>query len=500
MSRNKKEPGRAGLPRVLYCAPEDAFSKKLGAQQDDFELECRPISLRSSPQQIARSHSAEVLLLKIKKEFDLKQQEWLSHNDASVPILVLCQNGTVTTAVHALQYGVFDYFCMSQDLKVVVKRVNDAIARKSIPLIKKKADTPEQLLLGNNVRIREINAQAQELARVREPLLLSGEVGTGKQHLAYGLYRISHPDLTPFVHYDCRLLQHVARYDRVSLNHLIRTRLQKLSRRALGVLYLSHVEQLNTDQQKELFGNWQSTSVRLIASHQSASGAHLAGGSHAVAASVDIPSLRQHREDIPMMADHFIRRTAKWRRIRQKSLSLEVVQLMQEYPWPGNVQELSNAIERMMILEPSPVLSACSWRAAQGSIASLRPDQRNHLTTLIEEVLQSSPQWQDGSLYENFMERMEKMLIQLVMPRVDYNQADAAKILASHATRCVRKFDCTPDHFNSTEKDASASLRICPSRRKGFWEWIRFSVSNFRSKIRMSRSCRASFRFSGRNP
>lgn len=421
---------RATLPRVLYCAPEDGFYKKLLQQRGEFALESRAIPYKSSPQKLAQSRKATVLLVRIKNEFDLKCQEWLSRNDASVPIIVLCQNGTVQTAVHALQYGVFDYFCLSQDMKLIIKRIEDAIDWKSCPVFKRKWEEPEQLLLGNNARIREINEQAQGLARERNPLVLYGETGSGKQHLAYGMYRISNRDLTPFVHYDCRLLQHVSKYDRISFNELIRTRLKKLSSKApKGVLYLSHVEQLNADQQKELIGNWASPNVRLIASYQELGGLQGAVRGDSSLASVKIPSLRQHTEDIPMMAEHFMRKTAHARKIRQKSLSLDVVRLMQEYPWPGNVQELANMVERMMTLEPSSVLSTASWRVSQGSSASLRLDNRNHLAMLIEEVLKDNPQWENGDLHQNFMDRMEKMLIELVMPRVDNNRAAAAKIL-----------------------------------------------------------------------
>lgn len=423
-------PRQAETPRVLYCSSEDGFYKKLSQQRGEYLLESRAIPYKTSPQKLAESRNAAALLVRIKNEFDLKLQEWLSRNDASVPIIVLCQNGTIQTAVHALQYGVFDYFCLSQDIKLISRRIEEAIAWKASPLLKRKQEEPEQLLLGSNARIREINDQAKELARDRHPLVLYGEAGSGKQHLAYGMYRIANRDLTPFVHYDSRLLQHVSKYDHVSLEDLIRKRLKKLSSRAVkGVLYLSHVEQLNSDQQKELFGNWPSSSVRLIAAYQEPSGLQSSIRSESSLGTVKIPPLRQHTEDIPMMAEHFIRKTAQARKIRQKSLSLEVVQLMSEYPWPGNVQELSNVVERMMTLEPSTVLSAASWRVSQGSTASLRLDNRNHLSLLIEEVLKENPQWEDGRLYDNFMDRMEKMLIELVMPRVDNNRAVAAKIL-----------------------------------------------------------------------
>ncbi|HEY7161225.1 MAG TPA: hypothetical protein VH815_08195, partial [Acidobacteriota bacterium] len=101
---------RTNVPRVVYCGSEDSFFKKLDNHSDGFILEAKALNFSGSPQKFAKSRKASVLLLKIKSDFDLNHQEWLSRHDGSVPIIVISQNGTIETAIHVLQYGVFDYF------------------------------------------------------------------------------------------------------------------------------------------------------------------------------------------------------------------------------------------------------------------------------------------------------------------------------------------------------------------------------------------------------
>jgi hypothetical protein len=86
---------RKSLPRVLYCGTEDSIFRKLSKYAEDYILEAKTPSFSGSPQKFARSRKASVLILRIKHEFDLKHQEWLSRSDRSIPIIVLCQNGTI---------------------------------------------------------------------------------------------------------------------------------------------------------------------------------------------------------------------------------------------------------------------------------------------------------------------------------------------------------------------------------------------------------------------
>jgi DNA-binding NtrC family response regulator len=421
---------RQTLPRVVYCGSEDAIFKKLSKYAEDYILEAKTPSFSGSPQKFARLKKASVLILRIKHEFDLKHQEWLSRSDRSIPIIVLCQNGTIETAVQVLQYQVFDYFSGLHSFDVMARRIEQALTWRSLKPQKSYVDErSDPLLLGSNPEIKKVNERAMHMASENKPVLVLGETGTGKEHLAYGIYCLSFKQRSPFIRYDCRLLQQLSKYDGVPVAGLVQSGMQEIKKKYnRGFLFLKHVEQLNPDQQGDILDLATTSSVKLVASYQEPA-LPLEKRPQGLS-SLRIPALRQHKDDIQSMAEYFIRETAQTKKMRIKSLSQEMIMLMQEYPWPGNVQELANMIERMMMIESSNVLSAHSWGLCQGYGMRLNLNKGNQLSSMIEEVLKSSEmQWKKGALYEQFMEKMTRMLIDLVLPKVGYNQAIAAKIL-----------------------------------------------------------------------
>jgi len=418
-------------PRVVYCGPEDALFKKLSRYADGFLLEPRKISFQGAPQKLAHSRKASALIVKVKNELDIKTQEWLSRNDASVPVIVLCQNGTIETAIHALQYGIFDYFCTSQNFETIAGKIREAIVWKNTKAVKRPIASDYQLLLGKNPDILKVNEQAKRLASATQPLLLLGEAGTGKEFLAQGIHQISYRKREKFVRYDCRLLKHVTRYDNISLSELIRLRLHSLASQSDSpVLFLAHMEQLASDQQREILEGFGKSAVRLMASYQETSSALFQEASESSHFTLKIPPLRQRKEDIPILTEHFVRTASQHFGVRPKGLTEEVLMLLQEYAWPGNIQELSNLVERMILLEPSNLITAGTWRISQGYGTKMNMDVTNQFAVLLEDVLKSCEQeWKDGDAYNGFTERMEKLLIDLVLPKVEHNQAVAAKIL-----------------------------------------------------------------------
>jgi transcriptional regulator with AAA-type ATPase domain len=231
--------------------------------------------------------------------------------------------------------------------------------------------------------------------------------------------------------YDCRVLQHVSTYDGRPVPETIQTRLQEFRKKfSSGVLFLTHLEQLSLEQQSEILERGTKSSIRLLASCQESKPDLLDDHSAILVPSLKIPALRHRKDDIPILADHFVRTISQRRGVRSKALSEEILMMMQEYHWPGNVQELANVIERMIAIEPSHVLSSGTWRICQGHALQTRRDATNQFASLLESVLQSSEGvWKQGHLYDGFMREMEKVLINLILPKVNHNQAVAARIM-----------------------------------------------------------------------
>ena len=418
-------------PRVIYCAPEDAIFKKLSRYSEDFTLEARKIPFHKTPQKFAHSRKASVLILKLKSEIDTRTQEWLSKSDASVPVIVLLQNGTIETAIQALQYGIFDYFSVTQELEAIAQKIREAIVWKNTKAVKRPIAPDYNLLIGKHPEIVRLNEQAQQLAADSRPVMFVGEMGTGKEHLAHGMHRISPRKRQPFIRYDCRLLRQLTQYGNLSLPELIRMRLQtSCAKSEEPVLFLAHMEQLPHDQQNEILDRFHRSRVRLMASYQENLAAFLQNSNDAVHSTVKIPPLRQHKEDIPLLAEYFVQQISQERGVRSKGFTEEVLMLLQEYAWPGNIQELANLVERMVMLEPSHLITASTWRICQGYGTKMNLDSTNQFAALLDGVLKSQEEeWKDGEVYNSFMAKMGKLLIDLVLPKVNHNQALAAKVL-----------------------------------------------------------------------
>jgi DNA-binding NtrC family response regulator len=418
-------------PRVVYCGPEDSLFKKLSRYSEDFTMEARKIQFQGTPQRIAQSRKASVVLLKLKNEIEIRAQEWLSKSDASVPVIVLMQNGTVETAIHALQYPIFDYFCASQDVEAIANKIREAIIWKNTKSVKRPMTSDYQLLLGNHPDVLHVNEQAERLADDPRPVMFFGEPGTGKEHLATGIHRISPRKREPFIRYDCRLLKQLTQYGNLSLPELIRVRLQSSATKSdRAVLYLAHMEQLPSDQQMEILERFDKSRIWLMASFQENRAPFFQEGGDPTHSTLKIPPLRQRKEDIPLLAEFFVRQSSQKRGIGPKGFTEEVLMLLQEYAWPGNIQELANLVERMVILEPSRLITSATWRLCQGYGTKMNLDATNQFAALLEGVLKSRDgEWKEGHVYNSFIEQMEKLLIDLVLPKVDNNQAVAAKIL-----------------------------------------------------------------------
>ena len=414
---------------ILYCGPEDALFKKLSRASRDLVWEARQPKFNRSPQKLAQDAKASVLLLRIKKEFELKHQEWLSRNDSSIPFIVIAQNDTLEIAIQSVQYGAYDYFCVNRSVDVILRKIREALLMKSTKVTRRHLEGVNHILLGNDPAIENINRQAEQLACDRKPLLLVGEPGTGKEHLAFGLYRHS-GDKSPFARYDCRILDEMSKYDGQAVPQLIHARIQQIKKTSgSGFLFLSHAERLDSDQLQSAMERG-SSSVRLIASYEHSRPPQLDDKTLRAIPLLKIPALRERKDDIPLIAEFFVRRVAQKRKLRSKAICDDTLLLMQEYTWPGNIQELSNVIDRMMLLEPSEVLRAATWHLAHGCNVSVNLDGYNQFSMLLEDMLRSAEaHWRKGKLYADFVEKMEKMLIELVLPQVDHNQATAAKIL-----------------------------------------------------------------------
>ncbi|MBI5690446.1 MAG: sigma-54-dependent Fis family transcriptional regulator [Verrucomicrobia bacterium] len=303
--------------------------------------------------------------------------------------IVMTAYGTVENAVTAMKDGAYDYLLKPVDVKrlraVVVKALElQAVVAENSELrerLRKRSEQPTQLV-GESEAVRRLVRTAEEVARSDVTVLLEGESGTGKELVARLIHNRSPRAARPFIFVNCAALTETLveaelfGHARGSFTGAIADKPGRFHLADGGTLFLDEIGDLGPKGQGDLLrvledGMFrmvggtalQRVDVRIIA----ATNKNLA---EAVATQkfredlyyrlqivpILVPPLRDRADDIPLLIESFLEHFAAKYLRRRKQLSGEALQLCQRFPWPGNVRQLRNVVERLVVTCPDPVI------------------------------------------------------------------------------------------------------------------------------------------------
>lgn len=295
-----------------------------------------------------------------------------------IPVLMMSGHGTVETAVSAIKEGAYDFIekpFKSDRLLLLVNRAMEAarLRRENRELRQKAA--PEMDLIGRSSAIREVHQVIERVAASNSRVLISGPSGSGKEVVARLIHQRSRRADGPFVVVNCASITP----DRMEVE-LFGTEGVEGERRVGtfeqahgGTLLLDEVADMPIETQGKIVRVLQDqvfervggasrveVDVRVIASTTRDLQSEIDAGQFREdlyyrlnVVPISVPSLRQRREDINELVEHFIARTAEVLGHPRRALGDAAVAALQAYEWPGNVRELRNVVERVLILTPS---------------------------------------------------------------------------------------------------------------------------------------------------
>ncbi len=373
----------------------------------------------------------------------------------SLPVILLTAHGTIPDAVEATARGVFTYLTKPYDGKALIEKIHQALAL-SAPVTQNSHanETWRSDIVSRSNRMAEVLAEAHMVAQSDASVLLLGDSGTGKEMLARAIHKASPRAAKPFVAVNCgaipeallesELFGHVkgAFTDAVS-NH------KGLFQAADGgTLLLDEIGDMPPALQVKLLRVLQERAVRPVGSSQSLPvNVRIISATHrdleaAMAASqfredlyyrlnvvtLSLPTLGDRREDIPLLANHFLDLLARKYAKRLSGFSPEALKALTSASWPGNVRQLFNVVEQVCALSTTPLVPLGLVQRA--------------LRTPAVQVLSLS----------DARQRFEREYLVDLLKMTDGNVADAARLAQRNRTefyRLLQKHALTPGQFKN---------------------------------------------------
>jgi len=275
-----------------------------------------------------------------------------------VAVIMISGHGTIDTAVRATRLGAFDFIEKPLSLERTLLVVRNALRQRKLErrnqaLLEQLARDTE--ILGSSPVARRLREAAEAAAASDAPVLLCGELGTGRANLARRIHGAGRRAQQPFIMVPC------GAFDPISVRQAIfgtDDQPGRLTMAGAGTLFLEGAERLAADVQDRIAAAMSEAAsgddgVRLMASAPpEGAGLRPALLGRLDVIRIDVPPLREHREDVPILAAHFMRDLAREYGRQDKRFAADAVAALTAHAWPGNVRELRNVVERLLVLAP----------------------------------------------------------------------------------------------------------------------------------------------------
>ena len=306
-----------------------------------------------------------------------------------VPVILITAWGSIPLAVEGMRHGAFDFITKPWDNRLLLQRVETALTISRPDTTPLSADFDRDGIIGNDRALAELLDTAQRVAATDAPVLILGENGTGKELVARAIHRNSRRAAAPFVMvnlggisqslFESEMFGHV----KGAYTDAGADRKGRFEMADKGTIFLDEIGDLDPACQVKLLRVLQQhTFERLGESTPRTADFRVIAATNAdlpamVAdhrfredllyrinlITLKLPPLRERRDDIPLLVDHFARSWASDSGTRAPQISAEAMQYLASLPYPGNIRQLKNLVERTLIVSGSPRLEAADFSA-----------------------------------------------------------------------------------------------------------------------------------------
>ena len=343
-----------------------------------------------------KKYPAELAVIDLKMEpmNGIEVLEKIKQINSRTEVLMISAYGTVEEAVKAMHLGAADFMTKPfspDELRIRVKKIYEKInnSQKIEVLIEQNKLLETELskgyeeIIGNSLSMRKIFSIIDQVAQKDSTVLIQGESGTGKELIARAIHNKSMRSENPFIKINCGALNdnllesELFGHEKGAFTGAIKQKKGRFELADKGTLFLDEIGDVSTSMQVKLLrviqeGEFErvggestiKTDVRIIAATNKNLNKLISEGKfredlfyRLSVIPITIPSLRERKDDILVLVDHFLEKSAVKNVIEKKIIEQEGLRLLSEYSWPGNIRELENLIERLSVISSENVIS-----------------------------------------------------------------------------------------------------------------------------------------------
>jgi two-component system nitrogen regulation response regulator NtrX len=333
-----------------------------------------------------REKEYDVILCDIKmpKMDGIEFLEKAKEANPDLPIIMISGHGTIETAVEAVKKGAYDYISKPPDLNRLLITIRNAIDKTSLvaetKVLKRKVSRVQDMI-GESMPIHKIRETIEKVAPTDARILITGENGVGKELVARWVHEKSNRAAGPLIEVNCAAIpgelieSELFGHEKGSFTSAVKQRIGKFEQANTGTLFLDEIGDMSPSAQAKVLRALQEGKITRVGGDKdiSVDVRVIAATNKDLLKEVDeknfrldlyhrlsviiihVPSLNERRDDIPLLIDKFLQDICNEYGIARKAIDEEAIRALQEYNWTGNIRELRNVVERLIILSSKSI-------------------------------------------------------------------------------------------------------------------------------------------------
>jgi len=451
--------------RVLVVDDEKGIREALTQVLEYEDIEVRACGSGSEALRLYAELRPHLVLLDVKMQGmdGLETLRKLRELDPHAQVVMISGHGSIQTAVEATQLGAYDFLEKPLDTNRILLTLRNALVHVDLASenVRLKAEVHAQYeIVGTSRAIKAVIERIEKVAPTAARVLITGENGTGKELVARAIHALSPRARGPFVEVNCAAIpselieSELFGHMKGSFTGAFADRAGKFELADDGTLFLDEIGDMSLSAQAKALraleegvisrvgsGRTVPVDVRVVAATNKDLTAEIAAGRFREdllyrlnVVPIEVPPLRARRGDIPQLIEHFADQLTEQAGLQPKRFDPDAVKRLAAYDWPGNIRELRNAVERLLILANGPVVTGEAVERIAGLGQGEGGDARR------TDGLAGAP-WTRAATFEEFKQIAERTYILAKLQENDWNVSETARTLDMPRSNLYKKIE-----------------------------------------------------------